>query len=108
MEPIVLASPEKVSRQDLNSNPARWDRKHIVYEGVYRRGFEISGLDEIWLETSPNPTILNKPGESTGLSSNKVRVTGILFARPGARYGHLGGYKFQMTASKIEYLGAAQ
>ena len=106
IEPMVLGSPEKVpSLNSIKSDPARWDRKHIVYDGTYRQGFEVSALDEIWLETTPNVTILNKPAyPSTGSSAHKVRVTGILFARPGSHYGHLGGYKFQIRASKIEYL----
>jgi len=59
-------------------------------------------LDEIWLDTAPNTKIIKS--ESVGSQANRVRVTGIFFARPGAHYGHLGGYKFQLTASKIEYL----
>ena len=103
MEPIVLGPPHKIaSLNDLKSDPAQWDRKQIVYEGIYQTGFEVSALDEIWLETAPNTQII-KQG-SVGSKANRVRVTGILFARPGAHYGHLGGYKFQLTASKIEYL----
>ena len=49
--------------------------------------------------------------DSAGLadrgSSNHVRVTGILFSKPGASYGHLGGYRYELVASKVEYLGAA-
>lgn len=103
MEPIVMGSPDKIASLDvIKANPAQWDRKQIVYEGVYRTGFEVSALDEMWLETTANTKII-KPG-NVGSQANRVRVTGILFARPGAHYGHLGGYKFQLTASKIEYL----
>lgn len=102
MEPIVLGPPQRASLDVIKTDPAQWDRKQILYEGVYRTGFEVSALDEMWLETTPNTKII-KPA-SAGSQANRVRVTGILFARPGARYGHLGGYKFQLTASKIEYL----
>ena len=52
MEPINLGSPEKVqSLNDIKSDPARLDRKQIIYEGTYRHGFEVSALDGIWLET---------------------------------------------------------
>ena len=103
MEPIVLGPPQRVTSLDvIKADPAQWDRKQILYEGVYRTGFEVSALDDMWLETTPNTKII-KPA-SVGSQANRVRVTGILFARPGAHYGHLGGYKFQLTASKIEYL----
>ena len=103
MEPIVMGQPQKISSLDvIKADPAQWDRKQIVYEGIYQTRFEVSALDEIWLETSPNTAII-KSGK-VGSQANRVRVTGILFARPGAHYGHLGGYKFQLTASKIEYL----
>jgi hypothetical protein len=103
MEPLVMGPPQKVIKADL----ARWDRKQIEYEGTFQTGFEVSSLDgDIWLETAPN-TKISKPG-TVGTHANRVRVTGILFARPGAHYGHLGGYKFQLTASKIEYLEAVR
>ena len=103
MEPIVMGPPDKIASLNvIKTDPAQWDRKQIVYEGIYKTGFEVSALDEMWLETAPNTQII-KQG-SVGLQANRVRVTGILFARPGAHYGHLGGYKFQLTASKIEYL----
>ena len=103
MEPIVMGPPHKVaSLAVIKTDPAQWDRKQILYEGIYRTGFEVSVLDEIWLDTAPNTKII-KSG-SVGSQANRVRVTGILFSRPGAHYGHLGGYRFQLTASKIEYL----
>lgn len=108
MEPLVMGPPQKVASLDvIKANPAQWDRKQIEYEGTYQTGFEVSALDgDIWLETAPNTKII-KAG-TVGTQANRVRVTGILFARPGARYGHLGGYKFQLTASKIEYLEAVR
>jgi len=106
MEPIVLGPPEKVqSLNDIKSDPARWDRKQIIYEGTYRHGFEVSDLDQIWLETSRNTSIIGKPSTSSS-GSDRVRVTGILFSRPNSHYGHLGGYPFLLYASKVEYLGS--
>ena len=68
--------------------------------------FEISALDrDIWLEIAPGAAVEGRPAGRSGISSNHVRVTGILFAKPGASYGHLGGYRFELLASKIEYLG---
>ena len=104
MEPIVMGPPQRVASLDVIKNdPAKWDRKQIVYEGIYRTGFEMSALDDdIWLESEPNTKVINPA--KVGVNTNRVRVTGILFSRPGAHYGHMGGYKFQITASKVEYL----
>jgi len=104
MKPIVMGPPQRIASLDvIKTDPAQWDRKQILYEGIYQTGFEVSVLDEMWLETAPGTQII-KSG-TVGSQANRVRVTGILFARPGAHYGHLGGYRFQLTASKIEYLG---
>jgi hypothetical protein len=107
MEPVVMGPPQKIASLDvIKTDPAKWDRRQIEYEGIYQTGFEVSALDGIWLESAPNAKII-KPG-SVGSQANRVRVTGILFAHPGAHYGHLGGYKYQLTASKIEYLEAVR
>ena len=107
MEPIEMGPPHKIdSLNVIKNDPSQWDRKQIVYEGIYQTGFEVSALDDIWLDTRPDTKII-KSGK-VGSQANRVRVTGILFARPGAHYGHLGGYKFQLTASKIEYLGVVR
>ena len=110
IEPVALGQPEKVrSLRDIESDPARWDRKPIIYEGVYQTGFEVSSLDgAIWLETARNATIIKLTDSTGGARANRVRVTGILFSKPGARYGHLGGSKFQLIASKLEHLGAVK
>ena len=80
-----------------------------MYLLVYQTSFEVSSLDgEIWLETAPNATVIKLTDSTAGARANKVRVTGILFSKPGAHYGHLGGSKFQLVASKLEYLGAVQ
>lgn len=107
MEPVAMGPPHKIASLDvIKSDPAQWDRKQVVYEGIYRTEFEVSALDEMWLEMKPDTKII-KPG-NVGSHANRVRVTGILFARPGARYGHLGAYKYQLTASQIEYLEAVR
>jgi len=109
IEPLPMGQPEKVrSLRDIDSDPARWDRKLIIYEGVYQTGFEVSSLDgEIWLEYAPQAKINNPNNSTAGARANRVRVTGILFSKPDAHYGHLGGSKYQLVASKLEYLSAA-
>ncbi|HEV7509381.1 MAG TPA: hypothetical protein VGS07_31180 [Thermoanaerobaculia bacterium] len=108
IEALPAGLPEKVhSLAEIQSSPAHWDRKLIAYEGVYKSGFEISALDrDIWLDFAPKAEVVGRPPNRAGLSSNRVRVTGILFARPGSSYGHLGGYHFELFASRVEFLGA--
>jgi hypothetical protein len=105
--PLSLGPPQRLSAlKEIQSAPARWDRKLITYEGVYKYSFEISSLDrDIWLSIAPGAKIDGQPSEGSGTSSNHVRVTGILFAKPGASYGHLGGYRYELVASRVEYLG---
>ena len=104
IEPLDLGQPEIVpSLNAIKSDPVKWDRKYVKYEGIYKVGFEQSALDnDIWLEPGRNAEII-KTG-TIGSEANRVRVTGILFAR-GGHYGHMGYSKFQITATKIEYLG---
>jgi hypothetical protein len=45
---------------------------------------------------------VNAPPQRGG--THRVRVTGYLFTKPGAAYGHLGGYAYELVADKIEFL----
>jgi hypothetical protein len=106
LEPLV-PGPATVVRSlaEIAADPARWDRRLVVYEGSYRRGFEVSALDgEIWLRTDQRTAVVGGSVPSGGLVGRRVRVTGFLFARSGARYGHLGGYRFMLSATRLELL----
>ena len=109
-QPLESGAPIPVaSIEDLKGRATALDRKNIVYEGHYRSGFEVSALDkDIWLSAEAGAQILGRPDLPPGGAwEGRVRVTGILFAKPGSRYGHLGGYTYEIQASKLEYLGAA-
>jgi len=109
-EPVAQEAPISVhSLTELQSDPARWDRKRIVYEGNFESRFEVSALDhEIWLSYEPNTEVVGKPNDPPGTSKiYRVRVTGRLFSKSGISYGHLGGYRFELVASKLEFLGPA-
>lgn len=97
------------SLAELQARAAALDRQSIVYEGIYRSGFEVSALDGVlWLAMASDTEILGTPpARDEGRKPHRIRVTGILFSKPGARYGHLGGYSMQIQASKVEYLGEA-
>jgi hypothetical protein len=108
-EPLITTPPATLrSLSEVKADPSRWDRKPVIYEGVYEQRFEVSALDkEIWLAFKPQTEVLNKPTTPNQWGAFRVRVTGILFAKPGAHYGHLGGYPYEILASKIEYLAKA-
>lgn len=90
---------------EIAADPARWDRKYVTFEGTYVYGFEVSALDrDIWLELASQVVIKGKP---TGARITRLRATDWLFATPGAPYGHLGGYKYQLVAVECEYLASA-
>jgi hypothetical protein len=81
----------------------------VIYEGVYDNRFEVSALDnEIWLSFAGNVEVIGKPSNPLShQKTDRVRVTGILFSKPGSNFGHLGSYRFELLASKVEYLGPA-
>lgn len=102
-EPAPAEAPVAVKLSEIKADPAKWDRKRVVYEGDYENRFEVSGLDkEIWLGFREDTDIVAKPAEAFGIW--RVRVTGTLFSKPGAHYGHLGGYPFELVADKLEFL----
>lgn len=107
-EPLDPGQPVAVgSLAEIAADPTKWDRRFVVYEGGYVSRFEVSALDgDIWLETTTDAVVVVTPSPGNPLP-RRVRVTGFPFCRPGARYGHLGGYRFQLVATRLEYLPAA-
>lgn len=105
-ETAVLEKPVRVSLEELKADPSQWDRKQVIYDGMYENRFEVSALDkEIWLSFSGTTEVSGqRPKPSDGKQRSRVRVTGVLFSKPSAHYGHLGGYPFEILASKVEHL----
>ena len=102
-ESVAPPAPRAISGlAEIDANPAKWDRQRVVYVGTYKYGFEVSALDRsIWLGFRPSTTgMRNTPPAA----DQRVRVTGYLFAKPGAMYGHMGGYRYMLVADTIEYL----
>jgi len=109
IEPLPVEAPVVAKGvSDLEAHRADWDRRAIVYEGVWTTGFEVSSLDgAIWL--TPARGVIESgaaPPRQGGRTKERVRVTGFLFARPSALYGHMGSGRFELLASRIEHLGA--
>ncbi|MFN7940234.1 MAG: hypothetical protein U0X73_01435 [Thermoanaerobaculia bacterium] len=107
VESVTLLPPAPVvkvaSVAELLADRERFDRATIELEGDYASRFEVSALaGEIWLEAAPGAKVLGTP--SHGFGTRRVRVVGTLFAKPGARYGHMGGYAMLLVAREIEYL----
>lgn len=87
---------------EIESAPAKWDRQRIVYEGTYENAFEVSTLDRrIWLSFAQNAAVVHAPSPRAG--THKVRVTGFLYAQPGAGYGHLRGCAYELVADTLEF-----
>lgn len=109
IEPLALEAPVKLaSAAAIDASRADWDRRLVVYEGVWSRGFEVSTLDgAIWL--SPMRGVIESgsaPVAARGGTKERVRVTGFLLARAGASYGHLGMGRYEILATRLEHLGA--
>jgi len=104
VEPLKLPEPEALPElARVAADPAHWDRRPVIYEGTLRSGFEISTLDgAIWLELAPDAAIPDRPRAAAG--ERRVRATGVLFAHPGARYGHLGSCAYLLLATHLEEL----
>lgn len=103
IESLPVPAPIRVASVDeLLADPARFDRATIEIEGTYEARFEVSALDgKVWLSTAPDARVVGAPSE--GATKHRVRVIGTLFSRPGAHYGHLGGYPLMLVAREIEY-----
>jgi hypothetical protein len=107
--PLPLEAPVRASGvADLEARRAYWDRRPIIYEGVLTQGFEVSSLDGvIWFAPTRGMTESGTPpSRERGQTKERVRVTGILFARANEGYGHLGAARFELQASRVEHLGA--
>lgn len=103
-EVLPSAPPIRVgSVAELRADRTRFDRATIQIEGSYVSAFEKSALEnEIWLSQAAGARIVGEPRRDG--KAQQVRVVGVLFAAPGAHYGHLGGYAFELSAREIEYL----
>ena len=103
IEPLALPPPIRVgSVEEILADRKRFDRSVVEIEGDYESRFEISRLSgKIWLSTYPDAEIVRPPANRQG--RHRVRAVGVLFAREGAHYGHLGAYPLLLVAQRIEY-----
>ena len=107
--PLEQEAPARLaSVAEIDAHRATWDRRLVVYEGELTTGFEVSTLDgAIWLSPARGMTEIGaRPAAQGGRTKERVRVTGILLAKPGGLYGHMGSGRYELLASRIEHLGA--
>lgn len=121
---IGQTSGSEVAFEQLLANPEKYKGKDVIVEAFYFHGFETIVLSQslkysgraqghlvpegelIWVEGGIPLEVYNKlhhqqmmgPAERYG----KVRVKGK-FHYCG-RYGHVGGFKFQITPAEVELL----
>lgn len=115
---------QKVTFDQLFSNPEEYHGRYITLEGFYFHGFEVIVLSEdlrysgyaeghlipqgkmLWIEGGIPQEIYNQlyqqqmmgPTERYG----KIRVKGKF--EYGGQYGHLGQYNYQITPSEVELI----
>lgn len=115
---------QKVTFEQLISDPNRYNGKEVVLETFYFHGFEIIVLSKslkesvykeghlvpagalIWVEGGIPLEVYNNlqqqhqmgPTERYG----KMKIKGKF--QFGGKYGHLGGYQYQITPSEVELL----
>ena len=115
---------QKVTFEQLLSNPEQYNGEYIVLEGFYFSGFEVTVLSEnlqysgyaeghlipqgrmVWIEGGIPKVVYERlyqqqmmgPAERYG----KMMVEGKF--EFGGEYGHLGGYSYHLISSDVELL----
>ncbi len=114
----------RITFEQLFSNPSQYNGKDISIEGFVFLGFEIMVISEelkysgyaeghlipsgrmLWIEGGVPIEIYNELSIQNMMGPterySKVLVKGIF--KYGDRYGHLGGYEFQITPGEMQLL----
>ena len=104
----------EVDIDDLQSDPRSYQNKEVCTEGIYASGFEVNALaastyregdavyltqPAIWIEGAQirSTTDCFMSGTTPPIEFCKVIVCG--FFEFGGRYGHLGGYEYQLRGA---------
>ena len=113
-----------VTFQQLLASPEKYNGQNVTLEGFYFHGWEVSCLSEtlgpsgyaeghlvpkgelVWVEGGIPREVYDglNSQQMTGYIEHygKVRVSGIF--QYGGRYGHVGGYSYQITPARVELL----
>lgn len=117
-------SAQEVTFEQLFTRPNQYDGKLITIEGFYFQGFEVNVLCEkleysgyapghlipkgrmVWVEGVIPQEVFDRLNQQQMLGPTerygKVRVIGKF--EYGGKYGHLGGYNFQIETTEVKLL----
>jgi hypothetical protein len=99
----------------LLSHPERYNGKRICTRGMYASAFEVNALASslrqegsalylgepaIWLEGAEIVTTADCWEGAAAPAARFCEATVCGFFEHGARYGHLGGYEYQLSGTK--------
>lgn len=112
-----VITKETFSRMIADGTIASLNRKRIIYEGEFGSGFEVALLDKlIWvnfIESEGGNAVSafeqfmrthSTMRQEDGQIKSQIRATGVLYATPGQRYGHLGRTQYQLMVDTVEFL----
>jgi hypothetical protein len=112
-----VITKEVFSRMIADGTIASLNRKRIIYEGEFGSGFEVALLDKlIWvnfIESEGGNAVSafeqfmrthSTTKQEDGQIKSRIQATGILYATPGQRYGHLGRAAYQMMVDTVVFL----
>jgi hypothetical protein len=94
-EPLDLGAPVRITSVEALGTEGRYDRALVEIAGDVRRGFEVSAIEgKIWVSSAAYRD------HALGRPSSPGSHVGILYARKGARFGHLGAYSYELIVPR--------
>jgi hypothetical protein len=115
---------QDVTFNEVLSNPEKYNEKYITLEGFYFHGWEVNVFSEalkpsgyaeghlvpegqmIWIEGGIPKEVFDGlyKQSQTGYNERygKLRISGKF--QYGGKYGHVGGYSYQITPAHVELL----
>ncbi len=121
---IACRGTQNTTFDELVSNPRRYNAGIITIEGFYFDSFEFIGLCErltvldngrfapdgevIWINSGLPVEVYNRLSSQQAFPDGfvqhygRIKVTGKF--EYGGKYGHLGGFRFQITPENVELL----
>jgi len=110
MSPLKFPRPVRAeSAKAILRRPRRWHGRYVELEGDWGTGFEASYIDRIWIDLYPGVEVFCEPPSEPdegrfgrGYETHRVRLVGYVYTM--GQYGHLGGGKGNLVATKVTFL----
>lgn len=107
--PLSFPEPTPVrSAKAVLANPRKWHGRYAELQGVWKVGFEISRIGDIWIDAYPSVERICAPAPAPddaetlrGFRTQEVRLVGYVYTK--ARQYGMGG-KASLVATKITFL----